>query len=60
GDPKYGPKKTLDFGGQVLHAGTVGFIHPETGEYMEFNSPLPEDFQALVDKVRKDVDKTEA
>lgn len=59
GDPKYGPKKTLEFGGQVLHAGTLGFNHPTTGEYMEFTSPPPEDFQALVDKVRKGVDKTE-
>ena len=58
GDPKYGPKKTLDFGGQVLHAGTVGFNHPATGEYMEFTSPLPEDFQALVEKVRKGVDNS--
>ncbi|WP_318615510.1 RluA family pseudouridine synthase [Sporosarcina sp. YIM B06819] len=59
GDPKYGPKKTLEFGGQVLHAGTLGFNHPVTGEYMEFTSPLPEDFQTLLDKVRKNVDKTE-
>lgn len=57
GDPKYGPKKTLEFNGQVLHAGTLGFDHPVTGEYLEFNSPLPEDFKELVDKVRKSVDK---
>lgn len=54
GDPKYGPKKTIGFGGQVLHAGTVGFNHPTTGEYMEFSSPLPADFQALIDQLRKD------
>ncbi|MEK4711372.1 RluA family pseudouridine synthase [Sporosarcina sp. FSL K6-5500] len=59
GDPKYGPKKTLQFNGQVLHAGTLGFDHPVTGEYLEFNSPLPEDFKDLVDEVRKSVDKTE-
>ena len=59
GDPKYGPKKTLEFNGQVLHAGTVGFKHPVTEEYLEFNCPLPEDFKELVDKVRKNVDKTE-
>ncbi|MEK5039628.1 RluA family pseudouridine synthase [Sporosarcina sp. FSL K6-3457] len=59
GDPKYGPKKTLEFGGQVLHAGTLGFNHPSTGEYMEFTSPVPEDFQALIDKVRKSVDRIE-
>lgn len=59
GDPKYGPKKTLEFGGQVLHAGTLGFDHPATGEYMEFTSPLPEDFTTLLEKVRKSVDKVE-
>jgi len=59
GDPKYGPKKTLEFNGQVLHAGTLGFDHPVTGEYLEFNSPLPEDFEKLVEEVRKSVDKTE-
>ena len=59
GDPKYGPKKTIDFGGQVLHAGTLGFNHPATGEYMEFTSPLPADFQRLLIKVRKYVDKLE-
>ena len=57
GDPKYGPKKTLEFNGQVLHAGTLGFDHPVSGEYLEFNSPLPEDFKELVDEVRKSVDK---
>lgn len=53
GDPKYGPKKTIDFGGQVLHAGTLGFNHPATGEYMEFSSPLPADYQNLLDELRK-------
>ncbi|MFJ7933071.1 RluA family pseudouridine synthase [Sporosarcina sp. NPDC096371] len=57
GDPKYGPKKTIEFGGQVLHAGTLGFNHPATGEYMEFSSPQPADFQALIEKLRKSVDK---
>ena len=36
GDPKYGPKKTIDFDGQVFHAGVLGFIHPVTEEYLEF------------------------
>lgn len=53
GDPKYGPKKTIDFGGQVLHAGTLGFNHPSTGEYLEFTSPLPADFQHLLDELRE-------
>lgn len=53
GDPKYGPKKTIDFNGQVLHAGVLGFIQPKTGEYLEFSSPLPEDFDNLVQDLRK-------
>ena len=53
GDPKYGPKKTIDFNGQVLHAGVLGFIHPKTGEYLEFSSPLPEDFEKLLEDLRK-------
>ncbi|MCY7780873.1 RluA family pseudouridine synthase [Bacillus haynesii] len=52
GDPKYGPKKTLDFNGQVLHAGVLGFDHPRTGEYVEFEAPLPDDMKNLLDKIR--------
>ena len=53
GDPKYGPKKTIDFPGQVLHAGVLGFVHPVSGEYLEFSSPLPEDFEQLLSDLRK-------
>ena len=42
GDPKYGPKKTLDMNGQALHAGILGFDHPRTGEYIQFEAPIPE------------------
>jgi 23S rRNA pseudouridine1911/1915/1917 synthase len=52
GDPKYGPKKTIDFPGQVLHAGVLGFEHPITKEYLEFEAPLPEDFDALLTELR--------
>lgn len=52
GDPKYGPKKTLDFGGQVLHAGVLGFDHPISGEYMEFEAPLPADYEQLLKDLR--------
>ncbi|MGN7478673.1 RluA family pseudouridine synthase [Solibacillus silvestris] len=52
GDPKYGPRKTIDFGGQVLHAGVLGFIHPVTKEYLEFEAPLPEDFKQLLEELR--------
>lgn len=53
GDPKYGPKKTLEIGGQALHAGVLGFIHPRTKEYMEFNAPLPTYFAELIEHLRK-------
>ena len=52
GDPKYGPKKTIDFPGQVLHAGVLGFKHPVTGEYLEFSAPLPEDFENVLTELR--------
>ncbi|WP_226644042.1 RluA family pseudouridine synthase [Mesobacillus subterraneus] len=53
GDPKYGPKKTLDLGGQALHAGLLGFDHPRTGEYLEFEAPLPEYFVMLLNDLRE-------
>ena len=37
--------------GQTLHAGVLGFIHPGSGEYMEFCAPLPEYFEALLKKI---------
>jgi 23S rRNA pseudouridine1911/1915/1917 synthase len=52
GDPKYGPKKTLELGGQALHAGLLGFVHPRTNEYLEFESPLPAYFEELLEKLR--------
>lgn len=52
GDPKYGPKKTLDLGGQALHAGLLGFVHPRTNEYLEFEAPLPAYFEELLEKLR--------
>ncbi|AOV08328.1 RluA family pseudouridine synthase [Sporosarcina ureilytica] len=57
GDPKYGQKNTIPFGGQVLHAGTLGFMHPRTNEYVEFTVEPPEDFQKLLNEVRNSVDK---
>jgi len=41
GDPKYGPKNTLELDGQALHAKTLGFTHPRTGERLEFEAALP-------------------
>lgn len=54
GDPKYGPKKTIEFNGQALHAGTIGFEHPRNGEYYEFTQPLPEDFQTLLTQLQNE------
>ena len=50
GDLVYGPGKCPIPGlhGQTLHAGILGFIHPRTGEYMEFTAPLPEYFTKLL------------
>lgn len=38
---------------QALHAKTLGFIHPSTGKHLIFDSPIPDDMQALIDKWRK-------
>ena len=38
---------------QALHAKTLGFVHPRTGEYMHFESELPDDMQQLIEKWRK-------
>lgn len=53
GDPKYGPKKTLDIGGQALHAGLLGFNHPRTGDYIEFEAPLPSYLEELLNDLRE-------
>ncbi len=57
GDELYGPAKSknaakLGAKRQMLHAGVLGFIHPSTGEYIEFESDLPEDFQKVLEKLR--------
>ena len=54
GDEIYGPKKCPVKGtqGQTLHAMVIGFVHPGTGEYVEFSSPLPAYFEDLLRKLR--------
>lgn len=52
GDPKYGPRKTMDIGGQALHAEVIGFNHPKTGEYMEFSAEPPAEFAELLESLR--------
>ncbi len=50
GDQVYGPSKCqFNLQGQTLHAEVIGFVHPSTGEYVEFKAPLPEYFQHLLD-----------
>ena len=53
GDPLYGPKKVIGDFGQFLHAKTLGFIHPRTNEYMEFESELPEIFKEKINELKK-------
>lgn len=51
GDQIYGPSKVpyKNLQGQTLHAMILGFLHPTTQKYMEFEAPLPEYFQHLLD-----------
>lgn len=51
GDDVYGPKDRFGLAGQCLHAKFIGFIHPKTGEYLEFESPLPPYFQEFLKKI---------
>lgn len=52
GDQIYGPAKCpYKLQGQTLHAKVLGITHPTTGEYMEFDAPLPDYFQALLEKM---------
>lgn len=53
GDPVYGPKKgAAGLAGQCLHAKEIGFVHPVTGEYLHFDSPLPDYFTAFLARIR--------
>ena len=54
GDTVYGSSKNpYHLEGQALHAMILGFVHPGTGEYMEFSAPIPEYFEKLLIKLRK-------
>lgn len=56
GDPLYGFKRQkFKVEGQVLHAKTLGFIHPRTKKYMEFTTDLPEYFTNILDKLRNEI-----
>lgn len=55
GDPLYGKgaKPPFFFEGQALHAKTIGFVHPVSGEYMEFSVEPPDDMQTVLAELRK-------
>ena len=53
GDEIYGPRKTLKGHGQFLHARTLGFTHPRTGEVLEFTAEAPAIFLETLEKLRK-------
>lgn len=55
GDQLYGPAKNkAGAKRQMLHAKVLGFMHPVSGEYMEFESPLPEDMEKVIAKTRRE------
>ena len=56
GDMVYG-KQDYQGIGQILHAGVLGFQHPVTGEWIEVSSELPEYFQKLLDRLRREIKK---
>lgn len=52
GDPAYGKSRDKEMKGQALHAAVLGFVHPSTGEYLEFSAPIPEDMKDLLERLR--------
>ena len=53
GDDKYGPSKPgLGLTGQFLHAASLGFYHPRSSVYMEFEAPLPEELAAVLSRLK--------
>jgi 23S rRNA pseudouridine1911/1915/1917 synthase len=54
GDAAYGRRHGVAFHRQALHAWRLGLVHPRTRERMQWESPLPEDFAALLDTLRRD------
>jgi len=54
GDPLYGVKKQVDEFGQYLHAKKIGFRHPRTNKYMEFEVDLPNEFITKINELKKE------
>lgn len=52
GDPVYGRNKTVALKGQALHAAVLGFTHPRSGERLQFEVPLPADFEHVLNSLR--------
>jgi 23S rRNA pseudouridine1911/1915/1917 synthase len=48
GDPVYGRSKGVKMDGQALHAAVLGFVHPTTGDYLEFERPMPDDMNHVL------------
>jgi len=55
GDCVYGQKKQpFKLSGQMLHAGTLGFVHPITGQYMEFEADAPLEYKKIIERLKND------
>ena len=54
GDPKYGPRKTIQANGQLLHACALEFVHPTTHEKMHFEVPLEPTFEKVLNELREE------
>ena len=54
GDPLYGPRKTLNGNGQFLHAQVLGFKHPSSGKWLEFEIDPPKIFKKRLAELRKE------
>ncbi len=54
GDPVYGRTRVPEMKRQALHAARLEFLHPRTGEHLAFAAPLPDDFAALLERLRRD------
>ncbi|MEC0229708.1 RluA family pseudouridine synthase [Paenibacillus alba] len=52
GDPMYGKSKGMLMDGQALHAAVLGFKHPRTGEWLQFEAPIPPDMDNLLQTIR--------
>lgn len=52
GDPLYGIKPTIDTKGQALHAYKLGFVHPRSGEYIEFEAKPPQEFVDTLNQIK--------